>query len=258
MAKRKQSARREVRVHVAPQRFEIRQNADGSKSISGYAATFGDLSEDLGNFREVIKAGAFKQSLRDNPDVLCLYGHDDNLILGRVASGTLTIGEDSKGLKFTCKLPDTTTARDLIVLMQRSDVSQMSFGFAVPQGGDDWKQNGDQLIRTLNRVILYEISVVGQPAYTSTSVNLRSCPVQLRCKIKLKRDDDEACNPDSPDYDPDADDCEEDRCDCQCDECEAGDCDDCTNPDCDSDDCDDCPNQQRKAHLDLLTRRLRS
>jgi len=88
MAKKKQQTKREVR-NLAPQRFEIRKNADGSQSISGYAATFGDYSQDLGNFREVVKAGAFKQSLRDNPDVLCLYGHDSNLILGRVGSGTL-------------------------------------------------------------------------------------------------------------------------------------------------------------------------
>src|ERR1035441_9703279 len=91
--KSKTTSNREVRIHLASQRFEIRKNSDGSRSISGYAATFGDLSEDMG-FREVVKPGAFKQSLKDNPDVLCLYGHDDNQILGRVASGTLEIAED--------------------------------------------------------------------------------------------------------------------------------------------------------------------
>ena len=266
MSKRPKITKREVRVHAAPQRFEIRKNADGSRSISGYAATFGDLSQDLGNFQEVVRAGAFKKSLRDNPDVLCLYGHDDNQILGRVASRTLTIAEDSKGLKFTCKLPDTSTARDLIALMERGDISQMSFGFSVPQGGDDWKQIGDQLIRTLNQVRLYEISVVVMPAYTSTSVNLRSCPIQLRSKIKLKRrDDDDGCDPESPDYDPDSDDCEdEDRddqqtdCDCDCEQCEGDNCADCSNMDCESDACMGCGIQNRSAHMALLIRRLRS
>src|ERR1035441_5107211 len=191
--KSKTTSNREVRIHLASQRFEIRKNSDGSRSISGWAATFGDLSEDMG-FREVIKPGAFKQSLIDNPDVLCLYGHDDNQILGRVASGTLEIAEDSKGLRFTCKLPDTSTARDLIALMERGDISSMSFGFAVPEGGDTWQEINGQVIRTLKTVILFEISVVGQPAYLSSNVSLRSCPTSLRgklkLKLKLKRDDD--------------------------------------------------------------------
>src|ERR1035437_3165994 len=131
-----QSLKRELRLHVTPQKFEIRKNSDGSRSISGYAATFGDLSQDLGGFREKIQPGAFSQSLKSNPDVLCLYGHDTNQILGRVSSGTLTIAEDEKGLRFTCNLPDTSTARDLIALMERGDVSQMSFGFAMVR--DDW------------------------------------------------------------------------------------------------------------------------
>ena len=184
-----QNSQREVRIRLAPQKFEIRKNADGSRSISGYAATFGDLSQDLGGFREMINPGAFQQSLKDNPDVLCLYGHDDNQILGRVASGTLTIAEDAKGLYFTCKLPDTSTARDLIALMERGDVSQMSFGFSVPtKNGDTWAEVNGQVIRTLVRVVLWEISVVGQPAYTSTSVNLRSCPVNLRSRLKADED----------------------------------------------------------------------
>jgi len=140
----------------------------------------------------------------------------------------------------------------------------MSFGFSVPQGGDDWTQVGDQLTRTLNKVTLYEISVVGEPAYKSTSVNLRSCPVQLRCKIKLKRDDDEACDPDSPDYDPDSDDCDEDRddpdeCNCDCPECESesDDCSDCSNMDCEDLNCAECQAQNRSAHMALLVRRMR-
>jgi HK97 family phage prohead protease len=248
---KKPTANHEIRVRLAPQKFEIRKNADGSRSISGYAATFGDLSEDLGNFKEIIKAGAFSQSLINRPDVLCLYGHDDNQILGRVASGTLEISEDSKGLKFTCKLPDTSTGRDLIELISRNDIGKMSFGFTVPDGGDSWAEVGGQIVRTLLQVTLWEISVVGQPAYSSSSVSLRTAPKALRSKLKRESDDDDE------DLEDDKETQQEDRCDCSCDECENGDCENCTNPDCDDDSCNDCPMQTRAAHLDLLLRRLR-
>jgi hypothetical protein len=52
MKNNKRHNQKEVRVRVAPQRFEVRSNADGSRSISGYAASFNDLSQDLGGFKE--------------------------------------------------------------------------------------------------------------------------------------------------------------------------------------------------------------
>lgn len=262
---KKHTAKREIRVHTAPQRFEIRKNADGSRSISGYAAVFNSLSEDLGGFREKLQPGCFAKSLAEtNKDPLCLYGHDSNQILGRVSSGTLSIAEDSIGLKFTCKLPDTSTARDLTALMQRGDLSACSFGFALGPDGDSWEEVGGQIIRTLLQVTLFEVSVVGQPAYSATSVNLRSCPKSLRTKIKrdddddLDDDDDDPCDPDSDNYDPDAD-CDEDRCDCRCEACEAGDCENCDNDSCleDGNDCVDCGMALRQAHFALLMRRLK-
>jgi len=219
---KRKTQKREIRVAPAKQRFEIRKNADGSQSIAGQAVVYNTKSEDLG-FREVIKPGAFTRSLRDNPDVLCLYAHDDGQILGRVASGTLSIRDTATALQFTCRLPDTSTARDLIALMERGDLHAMSFGFSVPDGGDEWAEVNGQIVRTVNTALIYEISVVGQPAYTSSSVSLRSCPASLRSKLPGLADDDDDpdCDPDSPDYDPDAceDDDDEDRCECRCDAC---------------------------------------
>jgi HK97 family phage prohead protease len=186
----------ELRVVKNVQRLEIRKNAAGQRTVSGYFATFNTLSSDLGGFVERISPGAYTQSLRDNPEVLCLYNHNTDLILGRVSSGTLSVSEDSIGLRFKVTLPDTSYANDLVNLMERGDVAACSFAFSINgDNGDTWEMIGDKLVRTLVSVNLYEGSIVGNPAYPNTVADLRSCPVTLRSKLS-KRDGSESDSPD--------------------------------------------------------------
>ena len=86
---------------------EVRAKKNGDKrTITGYAARHNVLSGDLGGFRERIASGAFKRILATKPDVVCLFNHSDNAVLGRTTAGTLRLSEDSRGLKFECDLPD--------------------------------------------------------------------------------------------------------------------------------------------------------
>ena len=145
--------------------------------IRGHAAVFNALSEDLGGFREVIAPGAFKNAIpRD--DVRALFNHDSNLILGRSRPGqanTLRMVEDGTGLAIEIDPPDTQYARDLMVSMDRGDITQMSFGFSVTKAGQKWEENGDGThTRTLTDVRLYDVSPVTFPAYPQTDVALRS------------------------------------------------------------------------------------
>lgn len=252
---------RETRVSSTPQQFEIRKNADGSRSISGTAVVFDALSEDLGGFKERIAPGAFTQSLRDNPDVVIAYQHDLSQPLGRVSSGTANVWQDSRGLQFTCKLPDTTYAQNLIALMERGDVSQMSFGFVVPPGGDEWAGQSDgTMLRTINRAILYECSVVTVPAYSQTSVSLRGAPAHVREQIRAIRAGSLEVESGDDDSDEDSDDgFDEDdpECECSCLACRSDRCADCSDDTCLDPNCGGCPVQIRAAHIALLTRRLR-
>lgn len=138
--------------------------------ISGYAAVFNELSEDLGGFREKIAPGAFAKTL--GADVRALFNHDSNLVLGRTKSGTLKLAEDSRGLRVEFTPPDTATARHIVEAMKRGDVDQMSFGFVTR--ADKWEKDEEGPVRTLLDVELFDVSVVTYPAYPQTAAAVRS------------------------------------------------------------------------------------
>lgn len=154
-------------------RIERRADGKGSR-IVGHAAVFDTLSEDLGGFREKIAPGAFSEAIRRD-DVRALFNHDNNLVLGRNKAGTLSLAEDSVGLKTVIDLPDTTFAADLAKSMQRGDISQMSFAFSVRTEDQKWEQAGASYIRTILKVSrLWDVSVVASPAYLETDAAVRA------------------------------------------------------------------------------------
>lgn len=155
---------------------ELRVQADESgKRIAGYAAMFNSDSQDLGGFVERIAPGAFSDAL-ETSDIRALFNHDPNFVLGRKQSGSLEVREDEKGLWMEVTPPDTQWARDLMVSIERGDISQMSFAFRLAKGGDEWEKNGEgPMLRTIKRVQeIADVSPVTYPAYTDTSVAVRS------------------------------------------------------------------------------------
>lgn len=137
-----------------------------ARSFSGYAAVFNSPSEPL-PFTETIAPGAFKRSLNSGREVRAFVNHNTDAPLATTKNGSLQLVEDERGLRVNMTLPDTTAGRDLSVLLRDGVVHSMSFGFAVPRGGDAWSEDGKS--RELREVILYEVSVVtGFPAYEAT------------------------------------------------------------------------------------------
>jgi len=154
-----------IEQRVTTTDFEIREETDGMH-FSGYAAMFNSPSLPL-PFTERIAQGAFKRSLKSRNDVKFLWNHDSGEILGSTRAKTLSLTEDDKGLMVGGVLPNTSRGRDVAELLRRGDVDAMSFGFSVPTGGDAWSSDGSE--RTLNSVRLFEVSLVGSPAYTATA-----------------------------------------------------------------------------------------
>jgi len=153
--------------------LEVRAGEDGAPVIAGHAAIFNKLSVMLWGFREKIAPGAFADSLED--DVRALWQHLTHEVLGRTKADTLRLWEDSKGLVFENDPPDTQTGRDAVTLIKRRDVDQMSFGFYVLPGDDEWEEDENGLlIRTINKAQLIEVSPVTWAAYPDTEVGLRA------------------------------------------------------------------------------------
>ena len=156
-------AKIETRVNVSD--FEVREYEDGMR-FTGYAAVFNSASQPL-PFVERIEPGAFKRSLDSRNDIKLLWNHDAGSVLGSTRAGTLRLEEDYRGLKVDAMLPNTSLGRDVRELIKRGDVDSMSFGFSVPEGGDEWSGNGME--RTLKSVRLHEVSIVAFPAYPGTA-----------------------------------------------------------------------------------------
>jgi HK97 family phage prohead protease len=109
-------------------------------------------------------------------DVVALFNHDANLVLGRTTNGTLDLQIREKGLAYAITPPDTQLGRDTVTLLRRQDLTGASFAFSIAKGGETWTQAADgTAIRTVTAVgELYDVSVVTRPAYPSSTAALRS------------------------------------------------------------------------------------
>jgi hypothetical protein len=162
----------------------LRAASDAAFELAGLAAAYNKLSGDLGGFRERIAPGAFTRALATNPDVVCLFQHDQSKILGRTKSGTLSLSDSAEGLRFVCKLdPAQQAHKDLYAAVKRNDLSECSFAFSIDGNGEQWDDVADErgmryVRRTLTNVKLHDVSIVCTPAYPgSTSVGARSSAV---------------------------------------------------------------------------------
>jgi hypothetical protein len=147
--------------------IEVRESDGDEMTLEGYAAVF-NSETDLGQFREVIRPGAF-DDVMDN-DVRALINHDPNLILGRTGNGTLELSTDERGLKYKVKLGNQQYARDFYESVKRGDISQSSFAFTI----DEQSWNEERTVRSVDKVRqLLDVSPVTYPAYAAATVQAR-------------------------------------------------------------------------------------
>lgn len=133
--------------------------------------------------------GCFDRAIREDSQCACLFNHNPDAILGRVASGTLKLSTDRIGLAYVCDPPECQLAKHVTLAVERGDVTGSSFAFDVMEQVFRWVEGEefDILIREVVEVRLWDVAPVVYPAYSATTVGLsRDSQVSL-IKQRLER-----------------------------------------------------------------------
>jgi len=159
---------------IAYTTIDVRQMQEGEgTTLYGYAAVFDSPSEPM-PFVEYVKRGAFANTLERGADVRLLIDHE-GVPLARTTSGTLRLHEDERGLAVAADLdPNNPDAQRVMSALKRGDMSQMSFAFRSVKD----KFSDDRMVRELEQVDLFDVSVVTFPAYERTVAEIRSRQLQ--------------------------------------------------------------------------------
>ncbi len=161
--------------YLVVENLETRATDTGAKIIKGYAVKWNTRSSALiyGEFYEQVAKGAFSKSIAES-NIVALWNHDTNLVLGATRSGTMKLLEDDIGLAFEITLPNNTWGNDAYESISRGDVSGVSFGFWCRKDSVEYLRDEDVYIRTLLDVNIFEISPTAFPAYDTSEVSKRS------------------------------------------------------------------------------------
>jgi HK97 family phage prohead protease len=163
----------ERRTTLSEAQIELR---DGEKPmISGYAAVFSSESRNLGGFVETIHPNAFDDVLAAGPDVIGVFNHDRNLLLGRTSNGTMRLMKDAYGLRYEITPNvNTSVGKDVVEWVRDRTVVGSSFAFAISRDGDGDSWSTDERgmrRREVRKVSLLEdCGPVTRPAYDASSV----------------------------------------------------------------------------------------
>jgi len=157
--------------------------ASSGTRLAGYAVRFGERSVDLGGFVEIIHPSAADRTIREKIDVRAFHSHNSDLLLGRLSNRTLAIRKDPQGLYVEVDVSeDTSFGRDVVAMVRRGDLTQMSFGFRVERDGDEWANENGTLVRTIYDATIFEVSTVAAPAYPTTSIGAREVDTSVAMK----------------------------------------------------------------------------
>lgn len=171
----------EFRRMVEPLQTRNASDEGTDWDVEGYATTFDQFytlySHDGLTVNERIDANAFDGC--DMSDFIMQYDHHGR-VFARNRNDTLTGEPDEHGLHIRARLRGTELGRQILEEIRGGYSDQMSFRFAVADGGDrrELIEDGQTGQLVLNRTILkiaklYDVSVVSIPANGATEIFAR-------------------------------------------------------------------------------------
>lgn len=147
---------------------------DNQMRINGVAAVFESptvLYEYEGiKYKEIIDRNALNNA--DFSKCCLKYNHTDTVpVLARTRNGSLKTSIKDYGLEFEARLFNTTVGKDVYTLIKEGGLDKCSFAFTIKRSEYDVKTHTRKILE-IDKV--FDISIVDNPAYESTSVEARS------------------------------------------------------------------------------------
>lgn len=131
--------------------LELKAAKDDSRTIEGWASTFGNVDSD----DDIIAPGAFADSLKVKPPKM-LWQHNSDQPIGVWTEAK----ETDAGLYVKGQILDTTLGEDAYKLAKAGAIDSMSIGFTTKTYTVD-RENNTRLIQSVD---LWEVSLVTFPA----------------------------------------------------------------------------------------------
>jgi uncharacterized protein len=125
--------------------------------FAGYAAVF----DRLDNGGDVVRAGAFRETLKRRGSLPLLWQHKPGVVIGSID----TIGEDRRGLRIIGTLGGSGRSGDIARALRTGQIAGLSFGYKVREA----KRQGG--VRELIDLDLLEVSVVSNPMQPSARIH---------------------------------------------------------------------------------------
>lgn len=153
--------------------LEIR--AEGGQTHLSARFPYGAETELAPGRREVFAPRAFRARIEAGEEIHLLSGHDYAKPLASTAAGNLTLRDTETALEIRATVDGSTSwAADFLAAHRAGLIRGLSPGFRVDTGGDSVERRGADLVRTVSRAALFEISAVTVPAYPSAQIEARA------------------------------------------------------------------------------------
>ena len=153
---------------------ELRIAEADSRRLVGLAVVY-DVEADIGPFREIIRPGAFRDSLATDRNIRALDHHDGRRLLASTAARSLEMRDTPGGVEVEINVARTSAGDDVLALVEAGEVRGMSFGFTIPRGGDSFTrpEGSSKPLREIRQANLIEVTTTAIPAYAETTLARR-------------------------------------------------------------------------------------
>ena len=175
--------------------LDVECRDDGVYKIGGYVNVTERESELLYSgkrgkwFNEVVKQGAFTRSLQSGKKIPLLLEHDYDKVLADNMTNTLTLTEDQIGLRFDAEIRD----KEVYEKVKNKQINNCSFGF-LPIDQEFENVTNLREKRYLKDLELLEISLVENPAYAGSLVEVRNLNEQEQRALEEAEEKDNDSN----------------------------------------------------------------